>query len=171
MKKDVVFNIKIELEKRSLVSHLFVELLKLVSGLGDDLDGLLDFLLGNDKWRSESDGVIVGGFGQKSFSGEDLGEMVSVNGKVIIKLNSNEQSTAANVLEERRVDLSEFRLQQLSHVLRILNHAFFNDGLNSGLSDCHGQGVTSVSTSVVTRSNVVHDEVVSQTTTDGQHAS
>lgn len=93
---------------------------------------------------------------------EVVSQVLGVHFDVVLLLDGEpeEQTSAAHLLDERRLDLFEFGFQQLTHLLRVLYHALLHEGLDSRMSSGHSEVVASKGAAMLSRAHMLAHIIV-----------
>ena len=162
---------------------------ELGDGFLDDVQGLLDLVIGNHQGRRQTYDVLVGWLGLNKVSvwltsrmskvtyQQTLGleqhakvpRRVSV-GLGLINNNGVEQTLAAHRLDDGTLNGLQTVAENVTELFGALNHVFLLDDLQRSDSDRAGQRVTTISRTVSARLDGEHNVLPTQDGGDGVHA-
>ena len=131
-------------------------------GLLDDADGLTQLLLGDDKWGSKADNVLVCGLSQHA-------HIVHLQAHIPILLavagldNDGVQKTfTAHFLNYGALEVAHLIAEDFAQALGILHQMIVLDNLQGSIGYIGGNGVATERGAVLAGFDVQHDVVVGQ---------
>jgi len=131
----------------------------------------VDLWLGYDEGWSKSDGHVVSCLGEQAMFHQDLGQVVAVDLIASVELNSSEETSCSDFLDEWTLEISKLLFQISTYLQRVLNHALFDESLNSSSSTCHAKRVSTVCTSVISWLDEHHYVIIGNDSTDWSDSS
>ena len=147
-----------------------IGLLEGADGFLDELHGLAQLLLVDAERRGEADDVLVGGFGQHTEVAHLDADIPSLLAVVGLDDDGVQETLAAHLLDEGRLEVAHLLAENLSEAVGILHQAFLLDDLQGGDGDLGGDGVAAEGGTVLAGLDVEHDVVVGQHGADRHHA-